>query len=119
MGIDCINILNLSLLAVSWTKINYYNNELQNKLVEFLLDIKDTINYENIQEISKILWSLSESDYHNEDLIIFLENYLKSEIDNLSANNLLDILMSIGFTYNNNKELIAFLLEVIKNLLNK
>lgn len=110
--------MNLSLLCISWSKINYIENNLQEKVVDCLLEIKDTLTDENIQEICKILWSFSNSEFKNENLIEFVYNFVKQEITNFSVNNLIDILLSVGFTYTKNINLIFYLLEVKKILKN-
>lgn len=106
------NALNLSLLCVSWSKINFYDKELQDKVVDSLIEIQDSLNYENIQEICKILWSFSNSEYTNEKLIAFINKYLRQEGGKLSVNNFIDILLSVAFLYRNEIDLISYLLQV-------
>ncbi len=113
-GLDYQSVLNLSLLCVSWTKINFYENKLQDKIVETLVEIEDSLNYENIQEVCKILWSFSNSEYSNESLIVLVNKYVRQEIDKLNVNNILDILLSIAFFYPNEVDLISYLLQVRK-----
>jgi len=111
-GLNYQNALNLSLLCVSWSKINYYDKELQDKIVDSLIDIQDSLNHENIQEICKILWSLSNSEYTNGKLIAFINKFIRQEAEKLSVNNLIDILLSVGFIYRNEIDLISYLLQV-------
>jgi len=112
VGLNYHNALNLSLLCVSWSKINFYDKELQDKVVDSLLEIQDSLNFENIQEICKILWTFSNSDYTNEKLIALINKYIRQEAEKLSVNNQIDILLSIAFLYRNEIDLISYLLQV-------
>lgn len=118
VGLNYQNALNLSLLCVSWSKINFSDKELQDKVVDSLLEIQESLNYENSQEICKILWGFSNSEYINEKLIAFINKYIKQEAEKLSVNNLIDILLSVAFQYRNEIDLISYLLQVFI-LLNK
>lgn len=113
IGLDYQNALNLSLICVSWSKINFFDKELQDKVVDSLIELQDNLNFENIQEICKILWSFSNSDYSNENLIEFLSKFVRQEIERISVNNLIDILLSIAFSYKDKIEFISYLLQVI------
>lgn len=114
VGLNYQNALNLSLLCVSWSKINFYDKDLQDKIVDSLIETQDSIDHENIQEICKILWSFSNSEYTNEKLISFINKFIRQEREKLSPNNLIDILLSVGLLYRNEIELISYLLQVIK-----
>lgn len=117
VGLSYQSALNLSLICVAWTKVNFYEKALQDKVVECLLEIQDSLNGENIQEICKILWCFSNSDYANESLVTFIEKFVKQEREALSINNLIDILLSTAIVYRSEIGLISYLFEVINYLI--
>lgn len=67
-GLNYSNLWNLSLLAVSWSRINFKDNDILYSSAEQASGLISTVSHESAEEICKILWSYNTLNYTNEYL---------------------------------------------------
>jgi hypothetical protein len=93
------NLLNLSLLAVSWSRVYLTENEILDKSAEQLKEVISSANEDSSEEICKILWAYNSLYYKNEAITHAINDYLNSNLDKININNILDIFVSYTNLY--------------------
>jgi hypothetical protein len=93
------NLLNLSLLSVSWSRVYLTDNEILDKSSEQFKEVLSSANEESSEEICKILWAYNSLYYKNEVIVEGINEYLNSNLDKMNINNIVDIFVSYTNLY--------------------
>ena len=106
------SILNLSLLAVSWSRVNYTDKEELDRSVQYLKDLIRDSNEESADQICKILWSFTIINYKNDILAEAVHEYLELNIEKIDINNIIDIFVTFTNSYIENTNTTEILINV-------
>ncbi len=112
-GLNYSNILNLSLLAVSWSRVFLNDGEILHKSSEQFKEVLINANEESSDEICKILWAYNTLNYKNESIVEGVNEYLNLSLDKMNINNIVDIFVSYSNLYPDEIETNELLIKVI------
>jgi hypothetical protein len=114
-GLNYTNLLNVSLLCVTWSKINFYEKELFDKCSDALKEVMGEASEDSIEEICKIFWAFNNLNYKNEGLVDSLHLYLENNIEKVYLMHLLDLFISFSNMYPERIETTELLVKVIRD----
>lgn len=110
--------MNLSLLCISWARLNLKDSDLLDRTVDALLEIKENLNEENIEEICKIIWTFSTLNYQNDKIKEFLRDFLEQWAEKININNIIDLFISSSSICPENVEIMEILAHSISRTVN-
>jgi hypothetical protein len=112
-GLNYSNLLNLSLLTVSWSRVLLEDNIILDKSAEQFKELLIDANEESSEEICKILWAYNSLSYRSELIVQGINEYLATNIDKMNINNIIDVFVSYSNLYPEELETNETLLTVI------
>jgi hypothetical protein len=111
-GLIYNNILNISLMFICWTKINYDNHYIMENAIKELKSQEVYLTLDNLEEILKIMWASSLLNFKSKTLQDICESYFEKNIKEASMEKIIDGLLSVSSISPENINLINVFIEV-------
>jgi hypothetical protein len=99
-------------LSVTWSKINFMDNDLFDKCSLVLKDLISEASEDSIDEICKIFWAFNNLNYNHNDLVKGLHQFLESNIEKVDLIDTFDLFISFSNMYPDNIETTTLLISV-------